>query len=248
MAACRATASPTTWKPIPGCCGPGTQVSDVKRRRAVLQTSAAGLAGLVLSGQFKLIAQDRNDPVALNAWVRIGTDDTVTLIASQAEMGQGAGTTLPAVLAEELGADWKRVRLVQAPVDTAYRNPRINWQFTGNSESTTGFFDLLRQMGASARAMLVAAAAERWNVAPEECITESGVVLHLPSGRRLRFGELAETASRKAPPKDVELKQPAEWKLLGRSLGRVDIPAKLDGSAVFGMDFRIPGMVYRSEE
>jgi len=213
-------------------------------RRAFLQTSAAGLAGLVLSGQFKLIAQNRNDPVALNAWVRIGTDDTVTLIASQAEMGQGAGTTLPAVLAEELGADWKRVRLVQAPVDTAYRNPRINWQFTGNSESTTGFFDLLRQMGASARAMLVAAAAERWNVAPEECITESGVVLHLPSGRRLRFGELAVPASRKAPPKDVELKQPAEWKLLGRSLGRVDIPAKLDGSAIFGMDFRIPGMVY----
>src|SRR5262249_24179544 len=86
--------------------------------------------------------------------------------------------------------------------------------------------------------------AERWNVAPEECITESGVVLHLPSGRRLRFGELAVPASRKAPPKDVELKQPAEWKLLGRSLGRVDIPAKLDGSAIFGMDFRIPGMVY----
>ncbi len=213
-------------------------------RREFLQTSAAGLAGLILSGQFTLNAQDRKDAIALNAWVRIGTDDTVTLIASQAEMGQGAGTTLPAILAEELGADWRRVRLEQAPVDAAYRNPRINWQFTGNSESTTGFFDLLRQMGASARTMLIAAAAEQWNVASEECVTESGVALHLPSGRRLRFGELAERASRKTPPKDVELKQPAEWRLLGRSLGRVDIPAKLDGSAVFGMDFRIPGMVY----
>jgi isoquinoline 1-oxidoreductase beta subunit len=213
-------------------------------RRQFLQTSAAGLAGLVLSGQFQLKAQDRKDAIALNAWVRIGADDTVTLIASQAEMGQGAGTTLPAILAEELGADWKRVRLEQAPVDTAYRNPRINWQFTGNSESTTGFFDLLRQMGASARTMLVAAAAEQWNVPPEECVAESGVVLHPPSGRKLRFGELAERASHKTPPKDVELKQPAEWKLLGKALGRVDIPSKLDGSAVFGMDFRIPGMVY----
>src|SRR5262249_54638654 len=164
-------------------------------------------------------------------------DDTVTLIASQAEMGQGAGTTLPALLAEELGADWKRVRIEQAPVDTAYRNPRINWQFTGNSESTTGFFDLLRQMGASARVMLIEAAADQWKVAPEECVTDSGVVLHPRSGRKLRFGELAERASHKTPPKDPELKQPVEWKLLGRALGRVDIPSKLDGSAVFGLDF-----------
>lgn len=213
-------------------------------RREFLQTSAAGLAGLILSGRFTLNAQNRTDTIALNAWIQIGTDDTVTLIASQAEMGQGAGTTLPALLAEELGADWKRVRLEQAPVDTAYRNPRINWQFTGNSESTTGFFDLLRRMGASARVMLVEAAAEQWNVPLEECVTENSVVLHLPSRRTLRFGELADRAARKAPPKDPELKQPAEWKLLGRSLGRVDIPAKLNGSAVFGMDFRIPGMVY----
>ena len=213
-------------------------------RRQFLQTSAAGLAGLVLSGQFKLNAQDPKDAIALNAWIRIGTDDTVTLIASQAEMGQGAGTTLPALMAEELGADWKRVRIEQAPVDTAYRNPRINWQFTGNSESTTGFFDLLRQMGASARVMLIEAAADQWKVAPEECVTDSGVVLHPRSGRKLRFGELAERASHKTPPKDPELKQPVEWKLLGRALGRVDIPSKLDGSAVFGLDFRIPGMVY----
>jgi len=213
-------------------------------RREFLQTSAAGLAGLILSGQFKLQARNREDAVRLNAWIRIGTDDTVTLIASQAEMGQGAGTTLPALLAEELGADWKRVRLEQAPVNEAYRNPRINWQFTGNSESTTGFFDLLRRMGASARAMLVEAAAEQWNVRPEECVTENGLVVHVPTRRTLRFGELAERASRKTPPKDPDLKQPAEWKLLGRSLGRVDIPAKLDGSAIFGMDFRIPGMIY----
>jgi isoquinoline 1-oxidoreductase beta subunit len=222
---------------------PHKQIIGIDRRE-FLEASAGFLAGLVLSGQFKLDGQDRKDTVTLNAWVRIATDDTVTLVASQAEMGQGAGTTLPAILAEELGADWKRVRLEQAPADPAYRNPRINWQFTGNSESTTGFFELLRQMGASARAMLIAAAAEQWNVAPEECVTESGVVLHPASGRRLRFGDVAERASRKTPPKDLELKQRAEWKLLGKSLGRVDIPSKLDGSAVFGLDFRIPGMVY----
>jgi isoquinoline 1-oxidoreductase beta subunit len=146
-------------------------------RREFLEASAGLSTGLILSGQFKLDGQDRKATVTLNAWVRIGTDDTVTLIASQAEMGQGAGTTLPAILAEELGADWKRIRLEQAPVHTAYRNPRLNWQFTGNSESTTGFFDLLRQMGASARAMLVAAAADQWKVAPEECIADSGVVI-----------------------------------------------------------------------
>jgi isoquinoline 1-oxidoreductase beta subunit len=222
---------------------PRNQIYEIGRRE-FLEASAGFLTGFVLSGQFRLDAQERKDEITLNAWVRIGTDDTVTLIASQAEMGQGAGTTLPAILAEELGADWKRVRLEQAPADTAYRNPRINWQFTGNSESTTGFFDLLRQMGASARAMLIAAAAEQWNVAPEECVTEAGVVLHPASGRRVRFGDVAERASRKAPPKDPALRQRAEWKLLGKPLGRVDIPSKLDGSAVFGLDFRIPGMLY----
>jgi isoquinoline 1-oxidoreductase beta subunit len=222
---------------------PHKQISKIGRRE-FLEASAGFLTGFVLSGQFRLDGQDRKDTITLNAWVRIGTDDTVTLIASQAEMGQGAGTTLPAILAEELGADWNRVRLEQAPADTSYRNPRINWQFTGNSESTTGFFDLLRQMGASARAMLIAAAAEQWNVAAEECVTESGFVLHPASGRRLRFGEVAERASHKTPPKDPPLKQRAEWKLLGKPLGRVDLPSKLDGSAVFGLDFRIPGMLY----
>jgi isoquinoline 1-oxidoreductase subunit beta len=108
-------------------------------RRGFLQLSLAG-AGFWLSGQFRLLGQASE--VKLNAWIRISQDDTVTLIASQAEMGQGAGTTLPAVLAEELCADWKKVRVEQCGVDEAYNNPRVNWQFTGNSESTTGFFEL----------------------------------------------------------------------------------------------------------
>ena len=126
-------------------------------RRTFLASSALAGGGLLLGGVFRptlALAAKSNaggEPIALNAWVRIGTDDIVTIIASQAEMGQGVFTTLPAVLAEELGADWKRVRLENSPADSAYRNPARNWQFTGNSESTTAFFDFLRTMGASAR-------------------------------------------------------------------------------------------------
>ena len=210
-------------------------------RRGFLQTAMAG-TGLLLSGQFRLLGQAKE--VSLNAWIRIGPDDTVTLIASQAEMGQGAGTTLPAILAEELSADWKKVRLEQCGVNAAYNNPRVNWQFTGNSESTTGFFELLRRMGASARETLIQAAAERWRVMPSECVADANLVIHSPTNRRLRFGELAEAAAELKPPANPPLKQQAEWKLLGRSLGRVELPSKLNGTAVFGMDFRIPGMLY----
>ena len=210
-------------------------------RRGFLQTSAAGV-GLLLSGQFRLLGQAKE--VSMNAWIRIAPDDTVTLIASQAEMGQGAGTTLPAILAEELCADWKRVRLEQSGVDEAYNNPRVNWQFTGNSESTTGFFELLRHMGASARETLIEAAAERWRVPASECVANANAVIHSQTGRRFRYGELAEAAAKLKPPADPPLRQPSEWKLLGRSLGRIELPSKLNGSAIFGIDFRVPGMLY----
>jgi isoquinoline 1-oxidoreductase subunit beta len=210
-------------------------------RRSFLHTSAASV-GLLLSGQFRLLGQAKE--VRMNAWIRIAPDDTVTLIASQAEMGQGAGTTLPVVLAEELCVEWKKVRLEQSGVDEAYNNPRVNWQFTGNSESTTGFFELLRRMGASARETLIQAAAERWRVPAGECVADANAVMHSRTGRRFRYGELAEAASKLKPPADPPLRQPSEWKLLGRSLGRVELPSKLNGSAIFGMDFRVPGMLY----
>jgi isoquinoline 1-oxidoreductase beta subunit len=180
----------------------------------------------------------------LNSWIRISPDDVVTLISSQSEMGQGVMTTLPAVLAEELGADWSRVRIEFSPTAPAYRNPRINWQFTGNSESATGFFELLRTMGASAREMLIAAAARRWRVRAEECFTENGKVVHRPTGRSLKFGEVAEDAAKIAPPAQPKPKPESEWKLLGKPLRRVELPAKLNGSAVFGLDFSAPGMVH----
>src|SRR5579859_7051823 len=124
-------------------------------RRQFLVTAALTGGALLLkcavSPAVASAAPEAAKMIPLNAWLKIGTDDSVTIIVSQAEMGQGIRTTLPAVLAEELGADWSRVRLEDSPTDPLYRNPRVNWQFTGNSESTPSFFDLMRQMGASAR-------------------------------------------------------------------------------------------------
>src|SRR5579864_6643936 len=138
--------------------------------------------------------------LALNAWLKIGTDDSVTIIVSQAEMGQGISTTMPAIIADELGADWSRVRLEDSPTDPAYRNPRVNWQFTGNSESTTAFFDLMRQMAASAREMLIAAAAQQWRVEPSTCFAKGGKVTHARSRRSARFGDLVEAPPKPTPP------------------------------------------------
>jgi isoquinoline 1-oxidoreductase beta subunit len=182
--------------------------------------------------------------IPLNAWIRISPNDEVTLISSQSEMGQGIMTTLPAVLAEELGADWNRVKIEFSPVAPAYRNPRINWQFTGNSESTTGFFELMRAMGASAREMLLTTAAKRWGVNVEECVAENGKIVHRPTGRAVKFGEIAQDAARVTPPQNPKLKPQSEWKLLGRSLPRVELRSKLNGTAIFGLDFTVPGMVY----
>jgi Molybdopterin-binding domain of aldehyde dehydrogenase len=131
-----------------------------------------------------------------------------------------------------------------APVADAYRNPRLKFMFTGNSESTSSFFDLLRHMGASAREMLIAAAADRWSVPAVECHAAGGSVHHPTTGRSLTFGDLAEAAAQLTPPEKPPLKSEGEWKLLGRSLPRVELPAKVNGTAIFGLDFKVPGMVY----
>lgn len=222
-------------------------------RRFFLQATVAAGGGLLLGGSVpperSPAASTVGTPagsgeIPLNAWLRIGADDHVTLICSQSEMGQGVTTTLPAILAEELGMDWSRVRVEYSPAAEAYRNPRLKWMFTGNSESTPSFFELLRQMGASAREMLIATAAERWGVPAGECEAAGGKIQHAPTGRHLTFGELAEAAARQTPPEKPPLKKESEWKLLGRSLPRVELPAKVNGTAVFGLDFKVPGMVY----
>ena len=215
-------------------------------RRSLLKVGALAGGGLVLGASIPC-ASARGGPApeaALNAWLRISASDQVTIIVSQAEMGQGISTTLPAVLAEELGADWSRVKLETPVTDPAYRNPRTRSQFTGNSESISSFFEIMRTMGASAREMLIAAAAAQWKVAPETCRAENGRILHAETRRSLRFGDLAAAAARLPAPDKPPLKAPAQWRLLGKSLPRVDIPSKVDGTAIFGLDFTVPGMVY----
>jgi len=179
----------------------------------------------------------------LTAWVRVTPDNLVTLVVSQAEIGQGISTTLPAILADELGADWETVRLETAPFAPAYRNPTKNWMFTGNSESIQAFSDLMRQMGAAVREMLVHAAAARWGVPAESCRAERSQVFHSSSGRRATFGEVAAEASRLPVPSSPRLKSPDELTLVGKALPRIDIPEKVDGSAKFGIDMRLPGML-----
>jgi isoquinoline 1-oxidoreductase subunit beta len=229
----------------------GEQIS----RRFFLSASIGAGGGLLIgysfsesSGALGSTGAAANTPpvndIPLNAWIRISRNDQVTLISSQSEMGQGIMTTLPAVLAEELGADWNRVKVEFSTVAPAYRNPRINWQFTGNSESTTGFFELMRTMGASAREMLIAAAAKRWGVSAEECYAEQGRIFHKPTSRAFKFGDVAEEAARITPSQTPKLKPQSEWKLLGRSLSRVELASKLNGTAIFGLDFTVPGMVH----
>jgi isoquinoline 1-oxidoreductase subunit beta len=222
-------------------------------RRLFLSASIAASGGLLIgyslspsqaAASSPAAKNQSQDDIPLNAWIRISPNDEVTLISSQSEMGQGIMTTLPAVLAEELCADWNRIKVEFSSVAPAYRNPRINWQFTGNSESTTGFFDLMRTMGASAREMLIAAAVKRWGVKPEECYADNGRVIHRSSNRTFKFGEIAEDAATITPPQNPKLKPQSEWKLLGRSLNRVELASKLNGTAIFGLDITVPGMVH----
>ena len=227
----------------------GPQAASGMTRRGFLgvtaQTSAAFILGCLFNGKIEAfgVTPDANK-IAVDAWVRISPENKVTIVVSQAEMGQGIMSTLPAVLADELGADWDNVQLEMSPAAPAYRNPRIDWQFTGNSESTMSFFELMRQVGASAREMLISVAAERWGVEPSSCMAEKGTILHRKTGKRFLFGELAEAASRKPVPANPPLKPQSEWNLLGKPLPRIDNPSKVDGSALFGLDFKVPGMVY----
>lgn len=218
-----------------------------RREFVIASTLAAG--SLLIHGACATSAGDA--PVAptqgeamLNAWLKIARDNTVTIMSSQAEMGQGIQTTLPAALADELGADWRLVRLENAPADPAYRNPRINWQFTGNSESTTAFFDLMREMGALGREMLIAEAARRWQVDAAACRAERSRVIHTATGRSVSFGDVAEAAAAEPRPAKALLKPASEWTLIEKALPRVENPAKVNGSAIFGIDVTVPGMVY----
>ena len=178
-------------------------------------------------------------PFKPNAWIEIHPDGAVTIWTGRSEMGQGVRTALPMIVAEELEADWTRVRVAQADANPAYGD-----QFTVGSRSVRSGWDPLRTAGAAAREMLIDAAALTWNVPRDACRATNGTVHHLPTGRQLGYGDLAAVASTLAVPKEPPLKRPSDFRLIGTRVPRVDTAEKVSGAAIFGLDVRLPGMVY----
>ncbi|MEZ5704743.1 MAG: xanthine dehydrogenase family protein molybdopterin-binding subunit [Burkholderiaceae bacterium] len=177
-----------------------------------------------------------------NAWLRITPDNRITVICGSSEMGQGVLTAIPQLMAEELDADWALVSVEQAPVSAAFNNPAFGMQATGGSTTVRGHWDVIRQAGATARAMLVAAAAEQWKVPASECRTALGQVIH-SSGKRVSYGALAEAASRQKAPEKVALKDPKTFTIIGQRKKRLDTLGKTNGSAKYGIDVNLPGMM-----
>jgi len=182
--------------------------------------------------------------VALNAWIHVGTDDLVTILIDKSEMGQSILTGLAMLAAEELECDWKKVRTEFAPADKAYVNPQFGVQGTGGSSATRTSWEPLRRAGAAARMMLLEAAAQKWGVDKSECRAENGAVLHAATKRQLTYGSLAEAAAKLPVPQNVPLKDPKEFRIIGKPAKRLDTPDKVNGSAQYGIDVRLPGMYY----
>jgi isoquinoline 1-oxidoreductase beta subunit len=205
------------------------------------------VGGLVVAFAGKVDARseraDATGPSAIGGFIRISQEGGISLVMPSVEMGQGIYTGEAALLAEELDVRLDQIVAIAAPPDASlYAQPLFKAQMTGGSTSIRGFWTPLRQAGAAARSMLVAAAAQTWGVHPEECSTKDGAILHSSTGRALRYGEVAESAATLPMPEDPKLKSPGEFKIIGKSQRRIDTPAKVNGSAVYGIDVTIEGM------
>ena len=220
---------------------------EVDRRSFLVGASAAG-GGLALGLAIPLSRagmRAAEDPCDINCWVSVAPDDTVTIRTAHAEMGQGAMTALAMLVAEELECDWTKVSTEFVSPEENTRRERI-WgdMSTGASRSIAASQLYLRQAGATAREMLIAAAAARWRVPASECVAAASVITHRPSGRKITFGAIAEAASQVPPPVDVKLKDPSEWTLAGKPRRRLDVPAKVTAQPIYAIDVRLPGMLY----
>jgi isoquinoline 1-oxidoreductase beta subunit len=231
----------------------GTSIPDAARgvlhsRRAFLTASAAAGGGLLLNYSMPLTALARSgaataaSPIRLNGFISIAPDGTVTIMAMNPEIGQGVKTSLPMIIADELDADWQRVRTEQAEIDTE----RYGRQYAAGSTATTLNWDPLRRAGAAGRQMLVAAAAKKWAVPESECVTAAGFVRHPPSQRSLGYGALAALAATMPLPdvKTVKLKDPKDFRIIGQPILGVDSPLVVTGKPLFGIDVTVPGMLY----
>lgn len=222
-------------------------------RRSFLKVSLAAGGALVFGvglptfgkteERFGLAAEPSSADFRPNAFIRIAPDGKVTISVGQSEMGQGVLTSLPMIVADELEVDWANVAFESAPADKAFTNPMLGSQVTGGSSSVKAFFDPLRKSAASVREMLVAAAAAAWGVEPASCKAESGQVIHAATNRKAAYGELLAAAAKLTPPASPKLKDPKDFKYIGKSIKRLDTPEKINGTGVFGIDVKLPEML-----
>jgi len=216
-------------------------------RRTFLKTATAAGGGFMIGaylpirGAAVLTAAGTFEP---NVWIKVNADDSVRIMLTMLEMGQGVMTSMPMLVAEELDFDWKKIKTEWAGADPKYGNPNFGGQqLTAGSNSVRGMWKVLRESGAAARSMLVTAAAQTWGVPEDSCTTDKGVVIHQASGRKLSYGALVDKAAALPVPKTVTLKDPKTFKVLGQSLPRLDIPEKVNGTAGFGIDTKLPGLL-----
>jgi isoquinoline 1-oxidoreductase beta subunit len=233
----------------PGVTG-GDAESAAMGRRDFLKTAAAATGGLIVAMYLPACSKPENAAkdagparqVAANAWLRIGTDGSITVLCDRSEMGQGVYTALPTLICEELGVAPSSIKVEAAPPGKEYVNALLGGQVTGGSTSVRDAWEKLRMAGAEARTRLIAVAAKEWGAPPQSCSVADGYVVF--TSRRKSFGELAEAAAALPKPENIEPKGRNQWQYIGKPGKRVDTPAKVDGSAQFGIDVRLPGMLY----
>ena len=214
-------------------------------RRDFLKKSAALSGALMVGFQLPAFGKAAAATTAINGWVRVGSDNTVTIICHRSEMGQGTYTAMPMLVAEELEVDLRRVKIEMAGADPIYINALLGGQLTGGSTSVRDAFDGLRKAGAQARMMLISAAANEWKIPEADCRADNGMVIS-KGGKKLFYGQLAPKAAVLPVPKVVTLKDAKTWKIIGKPVKRLDTPAKVTGTAEYGIDVQLPGMLIAS--
>src|SRR5450631_2364492 len=219
-------------------------------RRKFLKESTALMGGLVIGFYLPMKggrAYAADAPPKLeyppNAFIRITQDNNITIVVNKSEMGQGVYTSLPMLIAEELEADWSLISVESAPVAAVYNHTSYPMQMTGGSSSIPSSWEQMRRVGASARMMLIRAAAESWGVPASECRAENSEVIHDVSGQRASYGALSDLAATLPLPENVTLKSPQDFKIIGKPTKRLDTPAKINGTAQFGLDVYLPGVL-----
>src|SRR5256885_6271457 len=224
--------------------------SELALSRRQVMIGAAGLSfAFTLAGADAAVLEAETAGAALSPWISIGADGTITIMSAATEMGHGSMTSLPLIIAEELDADWSRVRIVPAPpLDKIYGNPGFGgMMYTAGSNAVTSYYRPLRTIGAQVRRVLIDNAAKKLGVPAEELTTEPSTVVHAKSGRKLSYGAMAAFAEVPANAPEIkpeELKKPADFRLIGKDVTRVELPTKINGTARYSIDVQVPGMLY----